>query len=205
MLPLSPIQNTPLGDRCWTYEEDVHREQLLRSFQNPLGQPVSGSYPATCVSYDDALAYTRWLSSRTGKPYRLLTEAEWEYSARAGTKTAFNSGANAPDPCQNGSAADCRDRAVGLLPVGSFVANAFGLQDMHGNVAEWVADCWSDSLRSTPVDGSARVSADGCTLRVTRGGSFATLPATQRSASRLRLRREIKMYDLGFRVARLIE
>ena len=130
-----------------------------------------GRRPVINVSWEDAVAYTRWLSEQTGERYRLPTEAEWEYAARAGTATAYSWGngigrnrANC-DGC--GSQWDNRQTA----PVGSFGPNGWGLHDLHGNVWEWVQDCWNESYRGAPADGSAWESGD-CSLRVLRGGSW---------------------------------
>ena len=134
-----------------------------------------GRQPVINVTWDDAKRYVAWLSRMTGKPYRLLTEAEWEYAARAGTQTAYSWGdeigkgnANC-DGC--GSQWDNKQTA----PVGSFAANAFGLYDMHGNVWEWVEDCFHDNYEGAPDDGSAWTADGDCNSRVLRGGSWSTI------------------------------
>ena len=143
----------------------------------------AGSRPVMNVSWDDARAYAEWLSQETGKTYRLPSEAEWEYAARAGTKTRYNWGddighnrANC-DGC--GSAWDNKQTA----PVGSFSASAFGLHDMHGNVWEWLEDCWHGDYQGAPANGRARTSGD-CEYRVLRGGSWNDGPGPLRSANR---------------------
>jgi formylglycine-generating enzyme required for sulfatase activity/V8-like Glu-specific endopeptidase len=160
-------------------------------------------HPVVGVSWDDAKAFAKWMSTKTGQSYRLLTEAEWEYAARAGTTTKYPWGdvvgrgnANC-DGC--GSQWDNKQTA----PVGSFKPNPFGLHDMHGNVWEWVEDCWIDSYKGAPSDASARTTA--CTessQRVLRGGSWIIVPRFLRSAYRSRNSTGNRNIDYGFRVAR---
>ena len=143
-----------------------------------------GDRPVVHVSWHDAKTYVRWLSRKTGKPYRLLSEAEWEYTARAGTRTMFSwgdwvgSGYANCDGC--GSAWDDDLTA----PVGSFAPNGFGLHDMHGNVYEWVEDCWHSGYVGAPSDGSAWTSGGVCQVRILRGGSYDDTPVLVRSANR---------------------
>ena len=126
-----------------------------------------GRRPAIYVSWDDAQTYVKWLSRITGKDYRLLSEAEYEYAARAGTQTAYPWG---DDIKLNGKAMancdGCGNKQT--APVGSFAANPFGLYDMVGNVWEWTEDCWNGSYQGAPADGSAWTSGD-CSRRVVRG------------------------------------
>jgi formylglycine-generating enzyme required for sulfatase activity/serine/threonine protein kinase len=158
--------------------------------------------PVIHVSWDDAQAYVEWLAKKTGKPYRLPSEAEWEYAARAGTTTRYSWGdrpernhANC-DGC--GSQWDGRKTA----PVGSFAPNAFGLHDMHGNVAEWSEDCWNADHAAAAPNGAARLTGN-CDLRVVRGGSWAQFAdSAMRSASRLYEVRTTRSDSIGFRVAR---
>ena len=128
--------------------------------------------PVADVSWDDAQAYVAWISQNTGYKYRLPSEAEWEFAARGGTTTSLWWG----DAAASGQA-NCRDCGPGLgeqtMPAGSFPANGFGLADTAGNIAEWVADCWTDSYKDAPKDGSPQMS-DTCKHRVLRGGSFTT-------------------------------
>ena len=159
-----------------------------------------GNRPVIHVSWDDIQLFIAWLNDRTGGNFRLPTEAEWEYAARAGSTTKYSWGdaigvnrANC-DGC--GSRWDDKQTA----PVGSFASNDFGLYDMHGNVWEWVQDCWNDSYAGAPSDGSAWISGD-CSLRVCRGGSWYNKPAYLRSASRGRLSRSNRSITLGFRLA----
>lgn len=162
-----------------------------------------GNRPVIYVSWNDAKEYVAWLSSQTGQPYRLLTEAEWEYAARAGSRTKYSWGndigtnrANC-DGC--GSRWDNRQTA----PVGSFGANAFGLHDMHGNLWEWLEDCWNESYAGAPGDGTAWNRGD-CSRRVLRGGSWSIDPAFLRSAHRLGIPSGWRNFIYGFRVARTL-
>jgi formylglycine-generating enzyme required for sulfatase activity/CRP-like cAMP-binding protein len=160
-----------------------------------------GKHPVINVSWHDAVAYTRWLSKQTGKQYRLPSEAEWEYAARAGSKYSYwwadinsNNHANCFD-C--GSEWDGKQTA----PVGSFPANKFGLFDMSGNVQEWTADCYNGSYAGAPADGSAWVSAN-CVQRVVRGGAYSSPLDSLRSAKRAQLSQDTRLDNLGFRVVR---
>jgi formylglycine-generating enzyme required for sulfatase activity len=124
----------------------------------------NGYRPLVNIDWNDAQTYVRWLSQRTGQGYRLLSEAEWEYAARAGTTTEFATGASiAPSQANFGG------QLGETRPVGSYPPNAFGLHDMHGNVAEWVEDCWNESYSGAPLNGSAWIAGD-CTQHVIRGG-----------------------------------
>jgi formylglycine-generating enzyme required for sulfatase activity len=161
--------------------------------------------PVISVSWDDAKQYVAWLSRKTGKNYRLLTEAEWEYAARAGSSTLYSWGndiglGNAQ--CTGcGSPFDENQTA----PVGSFKPNAFGLHDMHGNVWEWVEDCWEVDFDGVPSDGSARKS--GCsddTRRVQRGGAFLHEPRALRSTVRNSYTKSARANGVGFRIARTL-
>ena len=163
--------------------------------------------PAINVSWEDAQAYVQWLSGQTRKSYRLLSEAEWEYVARAGTTTPFHFGGTIATSQANyngnytyGSGRRGRYRGQ-TLPVGSFAPNAFGLYDTHGNVWEWVEDCWNGSYRGAPADGSARGSGD-CSRCVRRGGSWIDLPPALRSGFRNGFTSVIRVDVNGFRVAR---
>jgi formylglycine-generating enzyme required for sulfatase activity len=160
-----------------------------------------GRQPVIDVSWHDAQDYVAWLSKRTGKAYRLLSEAEWEYAAQAGTgreaKVTPGAGQANCDGC--GSRWDKKRQPA---PVGSFPANAFGLHDMLGNVFEWTADCWNASDAGAPADGSALTDGD-CSYRVFRGGSWIFDPEVSRLAGRLRYHTFFRG-DLGFRVARTL-
>ena len=160
-----------------------------------------GRRPVIRVSWVDAQRYVQWLSRKTGKTYRLPSESEWEYAARAGTQTAYSWGDEIGVDRANcigcGSQWD-RERTA---PVGSFGANAWGLHDMHGNVREWVEDCWNGSYAGAPVDGSAWQRGT-CDKRVFRGGSWINAPSSLRAAHRNRYAAGFRVINLGFRVAR---
>ena len=169
-----------------------------------------GRQPAINVSWEDAKAYVGWLSRKTGESYRLLSEAEREYAARAGTTGPFHFGSTISTDQANyngnytygsGRKGVYREKTV---PVGSFPANAFGLHDIHGNVREWVEDCWHDSYAYAPSDGRPWDTRGDCYRRVLRGGSWDNLPGNLRTAVRLRSTAGFRnIYD-GFRVSRTL-
>jgi sulfatase modifying factor 1 len=190
--------------------------------------PQTGRDPVVCVSWDEAKAYTQWLSRKTGHSYRLLSEAEWEYVARAGTTTQAFWGDDEKRACEHGNGVDltlvgkfpetnwevpaprnpnpgrvlpCHDNHVFTAPVGSYKPNAFGLYDTAGNVFEWVADCWSANYDGAPIHGSPRTDGD-CTERVNRGGGWDSNPTGLRSAYRWNDPTWLHVADLGFRIAR---
>jgi formylglycine-generating enzyme required for sulfatase activity len=162
------------------------------------------------VSWNDAHAYLAWLSAQTGRHYRLPSEAEWEYAARAGTSTPFSFGASiSPQQANYDAAVSYAGSATGTkqnktTPVGTYGANRFGLHDMHGNVWEWVEDCWNASYAGAPADGSAWHSGN-CAQHVVRGGSWDSEPQTLRSALRYYQLGSIRQNTLGFRVARALD
>jgi len=160
-----------------------------------------GNRPVININYADALAYTAWLSRKTGKSYRLLSEAEWEYAARGGTTTAYywgDAGTGNKANCKNcGTEWDDRESS----PVGSFPANAFGLYDMAGNVWTWTLDCWDPSYEGAPIDGKPRL-RDSCPQRVLRGGAFDHEQDTLRAASRGGYDASVRDRSIGFRIAR---
>ncbi len=162
-----------------------------------------GTKPVITVSWDDAQQYVAWLSKMTGRSYRLLTEAEWEYAARAGTTTAYYWGDETGKRNANcmgcGSGENKQTSAVG-----SFPANPFGLYDMAGNVWQWVEDCYSPNYDQAPTDGSASTGQD-CTYRVARGGSWNLGPEYVRSAVRFRYVSNYQALNRGFRVVRTLD
>jgi formylglycine-generating enzyme required for sulfatase activity len=160
-----------------------------------------GRRPVMDVAWEDAKSYAEWLSKKTGKRYRLPSEAEWEYAARAGTTTRFHWGDDVGRDNANCKSCGSKFDDERTAPVGSFAPNRFGLHDMHGNVAEWVEDCWNDNHRDAPVDGAARTGG-ACYKRVIRGGSFYDVPAESRAAHRVAGMTEVRSFVLGFRVAR---
>jgi len=178
-----------------------------------------GRRPVINASYEDAGYYIAWLSAKTGQKYRLLTESEWEYAARAGSDKSryWNSSAEA---CQfanvfnpstlakykdaERSVFRCEDGFVETAPVGNFKANGFGLHDMLGNVWEWVQDCWNPSYTGAPVDGSLWDTGE-CTKRVVRGGGWYYGPNNVRLARRVQTAPARRSNDLGFRVMRTLQ
>ena len=162
-----------------------------------------GTRPVINVSWDDAQQYAAWFSKMTGQPYRLLTEAEWEYAARAGSTTVYYWGdeiGNGNANC-NGCGSQWDNRQTS--PVGSFKPNAFGLYDMTGNVWQWVQDCYHDDYKGAPTDGSGWTSGD-CSRRVVRGGSWGGNPRGRRSATRDASSSDYRSDNVGFRVGRTL-
>ena len=161
--------------------------------------------PVISVTWDEAQQYVAWLSRETGQHYRLLSEAEWEYAARAGAETARYWAETEAGQCRYANGGDerapCADGHEQTAPVGSYEPNAFGLHDMLGNVAEWTQDCWHDSYTGAPSDGSAW-ELPGCPERVLRGGAWVDGPAFLRLAFRTRNSAEVRYPNYGFRVAR---
>lgn len=212
------------GSKCWTFEEQgKYEERSNRSFRNP-GYEQNGSHPAACLNWYDAKAYVDWLSRKTGKHYRLLTEAEWEYAARGrttpGSAPRFHYGDNDMEMCRYGNVADqtakktlgsavnwaflsCDDGYVYTAPVGSFAANAFGLYDIHGNVWEWTADCYNDSYRGAPTNASAW-STGNCNSRILRGGAWDNKAWYLRAAVRYKDDAMTRDFNYGLRVARTL-
>ena len=205
-----------VGDKCWSLEDNEPRERADRSFRNP-GYPQNGSHPAVCVSWDDANAYANWLSATTGKSYRLLSEAQWEYAARAGM-VGGNPVAGS-DVCTFGNGADqtakeaklpgnwaylaCTDGYSHTAPVGSLKPNAFGLYDLMGNVWEWAEDCYSRNLTEIPADGGARTSGD-CREHTVRGGAWSSPARMLRAAGRAKAPAGSRFDDVGFRIVRTL-
>jgi formylglycine-generating enzyme required for sulfatase activity len=161
-----------------------------------------GTRPVINVSWDDAQRYVAWLSRMTGRPYRLLTEAEWEYAARAGTTTLYSFGDDAATLNDHGWN---KDSSQGMTyPVGAKKPNAFGLYDVHGNANEWVEDCVHLNYHGAPTDGSAWTADGDCNARISRGGSWNDGADASRSAARGRGDAGMRTNNLGFRVARTL-
>ena len=163
-----------------------------------------GQQPLINATWDDAQRYVAWLSKMTGKSYRLLTEAEYEYAARAGAQTAYPWGENVGKNNANCNGCGSQWDNTKTAPVGSFAANGFGLYDMVGNDMAWVEDCYHPNYIDAPKDGSAWTSGGDCTRRMDRGGSWHDTPDLIRSAARDRGTGDRRGYDLGFRVARTL-
>jgi formylglycine-generating enzyme required for sulfatase activity len=190
-----------------------------KDWRNP-GFTQTEHDPVVCVSWDDAQAYVQWLNKRARRenrhrgPYRLPTEAEWEYAARSGV-AASTAWGEAAAGCRSANGADlaakrvnptwtvapCDDGYAQTSPVGSFAPNAFGLYDMAGNAWQWLQDCWHESYLGAPADGTAWTSGE-CGRRVDRGGSWYDQPRSLRTAVRYGVAPDTRDYNLGFRVAR---
>jgi formylglycine-generating enzyme required for sulfatase activity len=206
------------GERCFTFENNIPQERGNRSFLNP-GFVQDGTHPAICVSWTDAKAYVEWLSRTTGKSYRLLSETEFEYVARAGTTSRYGFGNDPAEICNFANGADqsaksaglpgstpymsCKDRYPFTAPVGSYPANAFGLHDLIGNVWEWTEDCFASDYASAKPDSSARIEA-GCSAHTLRGGDWFSTEASLRPAARAKAGADARHDDIGFRVARTL-
>ena len=157
--------------------------------------------PVINVDWNQAQMYATWLNEKTRKAYRLLSEAEWEYVARAGSETAYSWGNEIGRNRANCDGCGSRWDGKQTAPVGMFAGNAFGLHDVHGNVTEWVEDCWNETYAGAPADGSAWEQGD-CNRRVVRGSSWIWFPRFLRSADRGRDSAGSRYYLVGFRVAR---
>ena len=206
--------NSSTRPSCYVYDERRRRWYWRResNWRDPLIDQTD-AHPVVCVSWLDAKAYVRWLSGETGETYRLLSEAEWEYVARAGTSTARYWGESQAGQCRYANGADsgtdyprrwvgCDDGYEKTAPVGSFAANAFGLHDVMGNVWEWVEDPYRRNYRDAPSDGS--VWEGGSSSKMLRGGGWYSEPARLRSAYRGDDGLGDRYSSYGFRVARTL-
>jgi len=211
--------NRPDADSCITNNASGTGFIATNGNWHSPGFPQTGKDPVVCVSWDDAQAYVAWLSAKTGHVYRLPTEAEWEYAARAGTTTARYGSDNPAEFCRYTNVGDldyseqhpgdsrvnraCRDGYTFTSPVGSFPPNRFGLYDMLGNVMDWTEDCWNANYSGAPADGTAWHSGD-CGRRVVRGGSWDADLSVVRSAHRRGILTSKRATSFGFRVARTL-
>ena len=201
---------------CWANLHGVGTwNRYPEATWNNLGRPFDETQPASCIDWFAASAYVRWLSLRTGAPYRLPSESEFEYALRAGSTTKYHFGddqeelcryGNVPDASMNAlfpfaSTLECDDGHAWIASVGRFEPNAFGVHDMTGNVWEWLADCYEPSYANAPTDGSALV-ADPCEARSLRGGSWTYHLNSLRSADRSDDPPQWLFDTIGFRVAR---
>jgi formylglycine-generating enzyme required for sulfatase activity len=183
-----------------------------------VGYRQTATHPVTCVSWRDARDYAGWLSKRTSEHYRLPSESEWEYAARAGSPAARPWIEGATAACGYANIADesaaqrypgwkvlpCSDGFIYSAPVGTFKPNAFGLYDMLGNVFEWVQDCWNPDYRGAPVNGSAWLAGD-CTQHGLRGGSWFTSPSLVTVSARNRFEETYRSNTVGFRLVRELQ
>lgn len=217
------IKETQYAHEGGCYYWDGTQGQLdpQRSWQNP-GFEQTDQHPVVCVNWNDAQAYAKWLSQKTRQHYRLPSEAEWEYVARAGTQTRFWFGDKDEDLCTYGNVADrstkagwkewnkswsnaeCNDGRIFTAPVKSFKPNAYGLYDVNGNAWEWTQDCWHDNYQGAPSDGSAWESDCVEKHRVVRGGGWINYPQLARSAYRDWITPVDRNVITGFRLARTL-
>ena len=209
------------GGDCITWDQASGKWQSVAaaSWRKP-GFPQNDDHPAVCLDLADSTAYVAWLSRISGQRYRLPTEAEWEYAARAGATTMNTWGDGYDEICSQVNSSDltradahggvggeptrffnCRDGYVYTSPVGSFPANPFGLYDMIGNIWDWVEDCYSETYQGAPVDGSSWLWAD-CERRVVRGGGWYSRIWFLRPAARSREEPAFRAATLGLRVVR---
>jgi formylglycine-generating enzyme required for sulfatase activity len=218
------VQNTgyQTSPKCGTFEGGKGYFRFGRSWRNP-GFIQDGSHPVVCISWGDARAYVDWMAKETEKPYRLLSEAEFEYAARGrtspGSYPRFWFGDSERDLCRYVNGADqkardsmeaakswtvapCNDGYAYTSPAGHYEPNAFGLYDMAGNAWQWTADCYQDSYNGALPDGSALTTRDCKNGRVIRGGSWYYSQGGLRSARRDGKTDEYS--NVGFRVARTL-
>ena len=213
------------GTSCWTpMPANFPRPKKQNDWREP-GFPQTDRHPVGCVLWSDAIAYVDWLKKKTGKKYRLPTEAEWEYAARAGTTTSNYWGDSSDNACNYANVLDqsfvalgplaeddkwarvhrCNDTAPFSSPVGSYLPNAFGLYDTAGNQWELVQDCWHDNYQGAPRDGSAWKAVRECVTHVARGTSWINQDygiRSARSTQRYTVRAKLRAAFIGFRVAR---
>ena len=212
--------NRPDPDSCLAVSATADFIATNGNWHSP-GFPQTGRDPVVCVSWDDTQAYVAWLSAKTGHVYRLPTEAEWEYAARAGTTTARYASDSPAEFCRYSNVGDldyseqhpgdsdstvnhaCRDGYAFTSPVGSFPPNQFGLYDMLGDVMDWTEDCWNANYSGAPTNGTAWQSG-ACGRRVVRGGSWDAGLSVSRSAMRRGIATSTRITSFGFRVARTL-
>jgi formylglycine-generating enzyme len=201
---------------CDTYDHDW-KHQAKNSWKDP-GFVQTGTHPVTCVSWNDAKAYASWLSTKAGHGYRLPSASEWEYAARTGAEAVQPWNPDGSDACANANVADasavhrypgwnvfaCDDGYVNTAPVGSFKTNAWGLNDMLGNVFQWTEDCWSADYADAPTDGSARMDGN-CSEHELRGGSWFSTPAYVKASYRNHFAADYRTSSVGIRLVRDIE
>lgn len=183
------------------------------SWHNP-GFKQTEDHPVICVSWNDAQEYISWLNKETGLNYSLASEAKWEYAARSKSSSNYHFGDDRSELCKYANLYDevgqtinkygwrhakCNDGEAKTATVGQYEANAFGLHDMHGNVWEWVGDCWQAGYHDAPSNGDL-YDKESCELRVTRGGSWYNIPSGVRSANRYWYKVTFRSFNVGFRI-----
>ena len=207
-------------DQCQSSEKPVHDVTIASPFALSVRQVMFEDYdrfthpnkvndegddwgrrPVVDVSWNDAREYVQWLSAQTGECYRLASEAEWEYAARAGSSGKYHGGDQIGEDRANCAGCESRGDNRQTASEGSFAPNAFGLHDMHSNVWEWVQDCWYPTYRGAPTDGTARLVC-GCKDRVLRGGGWDPDPSYRRATMRRSYPSANRHDGIGFRVAR---
>jgi len=210
--------NYDTGNECRTFEDGKGKERIGRSWRNS-GFSQDDNHPVVCISWNDANEYAKWLSKQTGKLYRLPSEGEWEYAARAGTTTARYWGDSPDQACSYANVGDqalkeqvagvtweihnCNDGFAYTAPVGTFKPNAFGLYDMQGNVMQWMYDDCHSNYNGAPSDGRAWTGNDAS--HIVRGGSWILNPRSVRSAKRLWFDSEYRGSNVGFRIAMTLQ
>lgn len=212
---------------CWHFIGSEWLFDERRSWRDP-GFEQQDDHPVTCVNWHDAMAYVDWLSTQAGHRYRLPSEAEWEYAARAGSQATFAFGDATTALCRyvnlgdrrtrerfhwdttrmkaevhlDWKAEDCDDGHATTAPVRALAPNAFGLWGLGGNANEWVADCWHDDYAGGPADGVARTTSGDCGMRAMRGQGWTAISASVRPAFRMKMVATDRRFTFGFRVAR---
>jgi formylglycine-generating enzyme required for sulfatase activity len=207
-----PVHEVKIGYSFAVGKYEITQAEWKAVMGNNPSEFKGARKPVENVSWEDAKSFIKKLSAQTGKVYRLLSESEWEYMARAGSTTKYPWG----DEIDN-SKAKYDSEVVSeksTVPVGSYSANAFGVYDTVGNVEEWVEDCWHKNYKDAPIDGSAWLSPwwsalwstwwGNCETRVLRGGSWFFIPTYISSASRARNSVTVGLYRFGFRIARTL-
>jgi formylglycine-generating enzyme required for sulfatase activity len=205
------------GGGCYAWNGKRYTHDAAKDWRNP-GFAQTDRDPVVCVNWYDAKAYAEWLSKKTGRRYRLPTEAEWEYAARAGSQESRPWADTESDACRYANVADasarsgvpgtatwkfheCDDRHAYTAPAGSYPPNAFGLHDMMGNAWEWTEGCWSQEPAGAPADGRDRP-GESCARRVLRGGSWVDSPPFVLYDFRFFIGAEDRDFYAGFRVLR---
>lgn len=212
------------NDVCNIWDGTTATKAPKTGWRNPqYGRPPADNEPGACLSWDDAKAYIKWLNAKTGASYRLLSESEWEYVARAGdTATRYTWGDNPDDACKTANVGDlstkdlkppftprklnvanCNDGYPFIAPAGALKPNAFGVYDMIGSIWEWVEDCYVLPYpANTPTDGSPYIGPEGCDRRASKGGSWASSIDRQTPTFRGRDPSTLTSQVFGFRIAR---
>jgi formylglycine-generating enzyme required for sulfatase activity len=211
----------PVEAGCFIWDGQQFKDDPDTNWRKPFQAIDQGEdHPVVCISWNTAQAFARWMTRRTGQPYRLLSEAEWEYAARSGSQAAYGFGSDPKQLCRFANVgdirtrqgyplwgkdwvnADCDDGHVYTAPVGSFQPNAFGLYDMHGNAWEWVQDCRND-YTAEPRTADA-IERTNCAQRLLRGGGWFSDPRYVRSAFRYHYVPTDRDSHIGFRLARML-